>query len=273
MSTTFDLMAQAPLRQPLRLDAFQRAVVGFPCDRSLVVCACAGSGKSTTLALRVQTLLQQGVRPETIMVLTFSTRSRKDLQEKLMSMRVPAEVRVLTHHAHALLLLRKLGSRVRVVEARESTALLRESFKSAIPSFDQASKTGAVVKRAMARIHTIKSKIATASQLNAALAELSPLEQEVCSVCVCVCFTQALIHHTAHHHPTLCTCVCFHQSLIHNPTPPLHATTLPTSATRLSTPPTNPAYQPRLPTPQVFLQYARALSERGLIDFDDMIHL
>ena len=41
------------------IDQFQRCVVDFPSERSLLVCACAGSGKSTTL--RVKSLLDAGM--------------------------------------------------------------------------------------------------------------------------------------------------------------------------------------------------------------------
>lgn len=46
------------------LDQFQQCVVAFPPERSLVVSACAGSGKSSTLALRAKALVDGGIRAE-----------------------------------------------------------------------------------------------------------------------------------------------------------------------------------------------------------------
>ena len=66
------------------LDQFQQCVVDFPLDRNVIVKACAGGGKSTTLALRARRMVERaGIPPEQILVLTFSTRSRDDLQDKL----------------------------------------------------------------------------------------------------------------------------------------------------------------------------------------------
>eukprot|EP00965_Chrysotila_dentata_P197208 6178064-Pleurochrysis_carterae.AAC.2 len=72
-----------PASAPLELDEYQQCVVAFPANRSLVVSACAGSGKSTTLALRAKALIDAGVNAEDILVLTFSTRSRDDLSAKM----------------------------------------------------------------------------------------------------------------------------------------------------------------------------------------------
>ena len=64
------------------LDVYQSAVVSCP-QQSLLVRSCAGSGKSTTLAVRAGALIAQGVPVDDIILLTFSVRSKVDLEQKL----------------------------------------------------------------------------------------------------------------------------------------------------------------------------------------------
>lgn len=102
------------------IDQFQRCVVDFPSERSLLVCACAGSGKSTTLALRVKSLLDAGMPASRVLVLTFSTKSRADLLSKIeRAVPPPAELpAVNTYHARALACLRQAGCTSTVMEPR-----------------------------------------------------------------------------------------------------------------------------------------------------------
>jgi DNA helicase-2/ATP-dependent DNA helicase PcrA len=61
-----------------QLNPEQRAAVEFG-DGPLLVVAGAGSGKTTTLACRVAALVDRGVRPERILLLTFSRRAAREM--------------------------------------------------------------------------------------------------------------------------------------------------------------------------------------------------
>jgi DNA helicase-2/ATP-dependent DNA helicase PcrA len=60
------------------LNPEQRAAVAFG-EGPLLVVAGAGSGKTTTLACRVASLVERGVRPERILLLTFSRRAAREM--------------------------------------------------------------------------------------------------------------------------------------------------------------------------------------------------
>src|ERR687884_1079832 len=62
----------------VELNARQREAVTHPGRRVLVV-AGAGTGKTKTLALRVAHLLEKGVPPERILLLTFTRRAAREL--------------------------------------------------------------------------------------------------------------------------------------------------------------------------------------------------
>src|SRR5215213_9873543 len=49
----------------------------------LLIVAGAGTGKTTTLAARVTTLLDRGVRPERLLLLTFSRRAAREMLERV----------------------------------------------------------------------------------------------------------------------------------------------------------------------------------------------
>jgi len=118
---------------PIALDQFQQCVVGFPPERSLVVSACAGSGKSTTLALRTKALVGRWAVPaDRILVLTFSTRSRADLTSKISEAIVPPAPTptVATYHAHALSILRASGMRASIIARRDAYKLMKELLTS-----------------------------------------------------------------------------------------------------------------------------------------------
>ena len=99
----------------MSLDAAQLRVVTDP-SRNLIVRACAGSGKSTTLAHRCKALVDSGVDGASILLLTFSTASRDDLASKLAKLGCSTIPVVMTHHACALKLLRQLPGPSKFVE-------------------------------------------------------------------------------------------------------------------------------------------------------------
>ena len=135
----------------VQLDTFQRAVVEAPPDCSLLVHACAGSGKSTTLALRAKALIEHRVPASNVILLvrsspplltklrtltadppplsqTFSVASADDLKAKLQRIMPDGAPEVKTHHAFALSLLRGLpGSnpKANVIGASAAKKLLR----------------------------------------------------------------------------------------------------------------------------------------------------
>ncbi|WP_240658908.1 UvrD-helicase domain-containing protein, partial [Microbacterium sp. CPCC 204701] len=64
-------------------DAAQRAVVGLPAEASGVVVGAPGSGKTATLVARVAALVEAGLDPDTILVLTPSRQTATALRDRL----------------------------------------------------------------------------------------------------------------------------------------------------------------------------------------------
>src|SRR5436190_6911376 len=60
------------------LNEAQRAAVAHS-EGPLLIVAGAGTGKTTTLACRVAALIERGVRPERILLLTFSRRASREM--------------------------------------------------------------------------------------------------------------------------------------------------------------------------------------------------
>jgi DNA polymerase III epsilon subunit-like protein len=63
----------------------QTYVINADINKSMLVIACAGSGKSVTIVNRIKYLIQQGVSPETIMLTTFTRDAVADIEEKIVS--------------------------------------------------------------------------------------------------------------------------------------------------------------------------------------------
>lgn len=80
----------------------QRAAIAAT-DRHVYVGAGPGTGKTYLLVERVRMLLDRGVAPERILVLTFSRRSARELRERITSARIAgaATVEVRTFHGFA----------------------------------------------------------------------------------------------------------------------------------------------------------------------------
>ena len=120
--------ASQPAYLPASLDEHQLSVIRDT-SQCLLVRACAGSGKSTTLAHRCKAFVDSGIPPDQILVLTFSTASRDDLASKIQKLGGLQMPQVVTHHAFALKLIRQLPgphAKDRVVEAHLQRKILRE---------------------------------------------------------------------------------------------------------------------------------------------------
>jgi len=114
------------------LNPEQRAAVNHD-DRPLLVLAGAGTGKTATLAARVATLLERGVPPERICLLTFSRRASTEMLGRAGRMADPSlAARVVggTFHAVATQLLRRYGALIgldpgfSVLDSADTTELI-----------------------------------------------------------------------------------------------------------------------------------------------------
>lgn len=109
------------------LDSYQASCIMAEPSANIVVHACPGAGKSTTIANRCKALVDSGVKSERILVLTFSKASAEDLELKLKKIdaNLPS---VQTYHSFALSLIRKLPgpyASSRVIQAGQQRKLLR----------------------------------------------------------------------------------------------------------------------------------------------------
>jgi len=83
----------------------QQAIVMHPSGPALVL-AGAGSGKTTTLLLRIRTLIEYGADPRTILMMTFSRRGAADMRQRAALLGVPAGVQYRTLHSVAYEIIR-----------------------------------------------------------------------------------------------------------------------------------------------------------------------
>ncbi len=67
----------------IALDEAQRAVVDLPATASGVVVGAPGTGKTSTLVARVAALVERGVDPDAILVLTPSRQTATALRDRL----------------------------------------------------------------------------------------------------------------------------------------------------------------------------------------------
>ena len=86
------------------LDPFQQKVVDSTAT-SIRMVAPAGSGKTETLARRVQARIAHGFAPHRILLLTFDNNARQSVLRKLQALNVPESVRVSTLNAFGYQLL------------------------------------------------------------------------------------------------------------------------------------------------------------------------
>jgi len=98
-------------RLPDKPTEAQEPAVNSDAKTSLVE-AGPGTGKTTTLLLRLRRLIASGVAPENIVILTFSNKAARELVERARAGNIPGADRVWigTFHAFGLEFLRKFGN-------------------------------------------------------------------------------------------------------------------------------------------------------------------
>lgn len=113
-------------------DAQQAAATARP-DRPLVIVAGAGTGKTQTLTARVAWLVEQGIRPERLLLLTFTRRAAREMlarTQALLGARTPLGIVGGTFHSVAYRLIRRhaaalgLGDGVTVIDTSDVADLI-----------------------------------------------------------------------------------------------------------------------------------------------------
>ncbi|KAL4859415.1 DNA helicase II [Chlorella vulgaris] len=115
----------------------QQAAAHAPIDAALAVLAAAGTGKTTTIVARVRHILDQGVPPDQLLVLTFSRKAAAEFQDRLRR-HVPGAAEAATactFHAFSWLLIRHhwaeagFGRRPSILAAeQQELALMTEAI-------------------------------------------------------------------------------------------------------------------------------------------------
>lgn len=132
-------------RLPEKPTPAQKPAVDSDAPVSLVE-AGPGTGKTTTLLLRLRRLIASGVSPDGIVILTFSNKAARELVERARAGNIPGADRVWigTFHAFGLEFLRKFGSlrglepRFPVLDKLASLAMLEHDVPQAALQFHDA---------------------------------------------------------------------------------------------------------------------------------------
>src|SRR5476649_1047167 len=90
--------------------AQQAAVTHF--DGPLLVLAGAGSGKTRVITRRVAYLLGQGIRPASILAITFTNKASREMRQRVEAIAPGSPVWVSTFHAFGARILRQYAERL-----------------------------------------------------------------------------------------------------------------------------------------------------------------
>jgi superfamily I DNA/RNA helicase/Zn-dependent peptidase ImmA (M78 family) len=146
-----------------------------------------GTGKTTTLLLRLRRLIASGVAPEHIVVLTFSNKAARELVERARAGGIPRADRVWigTFHAFGLEFLRKFGhlhgldARFPVLDKLAALAMLDDDVTSAdLEAFDPLSNPW-WLEGVVDAIRRAKDEVFDAARFRASVAARSSGDPEV----------------------------------------------------------------------------------------------
>ncbi|TAN41490.1 MAG: ATP-dependent DNA helicase Rep [Nitrospirae bacterium] len=146
-----------------RLNARQQEAV-MHTDGPLLILAGAGSGKTRVITIRTSYLIHTGIRPGSVLAVTFTNKAAREMKERVRSMLRGGESSpvISTFHALCLRILRKeiehLGYRkdFTIYDTSEQVSLLR-NILSDITFHDKSFKAEAILER----ISYVKNEIAS----------------------------------------------------------------------------------------------------------------
>jgi len=165
----------------------QEPAVNSDAKTSLVE-AGPGTGKTTTLLLRLRRLIASGVAPDNIVILTFSNKAARELVERARAGNIPGADRVWigTFHAFGLEFLRKFGnlhgleSRFPVLDKLATLAMLEADVTSAdLKFFDPLSNPSPWLEDAVNAIRRGKDEVFDAAKFTASVVGASCDDLEV----------------------------------------------------------------------------------------------
>lgn len=113
----------------LNEEQFKAATTSF--GHNLVI-ASAGTGKTSTIVARIAHLLKQGVKPQKIMLLTFTNKASKEMINRLsyyFDKNITSEILAGTFHSVAYTLLRNANKNLALKQASELKILLRSLYE------------------------------------------------------------------------------------------------------------------------------------------------
>jgi DNA helicase-2/ATP-dependent DNA helicase PcrA len=123
----------APAGSLSALNTAQKAAAAAPPGRPLLIVAGAGTGKTQTLTARVGWLIEQGLRPERLLLLTFTRRAAREMlarTQALLGARTPLAIVGGTFHSVAYRLIRRhaaalaLGDAATVIDTSDVADLI-----------------------------------------------------------------------------------------------------------------------------------------------------
>ena len=135
----------------LNPEQFAAATAG---DGPLLVLAAAGTGKTRTLVHRVAYLVEHGVEPDAILLLTFTNKAAKEMLERAQAIVGPAAERIWggTFHSISARFLRRWGSAIgvkpgyRILDEDDQKKLIAEAIKSSVANPKDFPKKEVVAK-------------------------------------------------------------------------------------------------------------------------------
>lgn len=110
-----------------KLNNEQLAAATAPLGRNLVI-ASAGTGKTSTIVARIAHLLNNGVDPKKILLLTFTNKASKEMIARLelyFDKKITADITAGTFHSVSYTLLRSLGKNIVLKQPSELKILLK----------------------------------------------------------------------------------------------------------------------------------------------------